>query len=326
MGVGMRSGLALSIAAAACVVPVHAGAAQLRDACESQFGTAPEARDRCLDVVAAVELLQPEAGILLAGANPVLGTASPLGTRGGLPRFAVGARLHFAGAKIPDVFTPSAASGESRTFFVPFPQADVAVGLYNGLSVLPGVRGFGALDAVASVSVIPAVQLIQETKVVWGLGGRFGILEETFALPGASISVVYKDVERVQLGDLDAGDEADFGADLRVLSLRAAASKTLLVLGVTGGVGWDRYRSDIDFRFEDPVLPGTTRTVFSQDDPASLESERWSAFVELRWTMTVVSLVGQLGLQEHDARTLSDGSGRMESGGLFGGIGIRLGL
>ncbi|MGH7545599.1 MAG: hypothetical protein ACREKI_05390, partial [Gemmatimonadota bacterium] len=301
-------------------------AVQLADACESQFGATPETRDRCLDVVAAVELLQPEAGILLAGANPVLGTASPLGTRGGLPRFAVGGRIHFVGAEVPDVFTSSTATGEPLHFFVPFPQADVAVGLYNGVSLLPGVRGFGALDAVVSASLIPAVEEIEETKVVWGLGGRFGLMEETFVLPGASIAVVYKDVERLQVGSLDEGDRAEFGADLRVLSVRAAASKTLLTLGVTGGVGWDRYRSDIDFRFDDPILPGTTRTVFSEEDPAPLESERWSAFIEMRWTLTVMSLVGQLGIQEHDARTLSDGATGVESGGLFGGIGLRLGL
>lgn len=322
MGVALR--VVLVWIAATCLVSARARAAQLADACE-QFGATPETRDRCLDVVAAVELLQPEAGILIAGANPVLGTASPLGTRGGLPRFAVGARIHVVGAEVPDVFTASSGA-EPLRFLVPLPQADVAVGLYNGVSLLPGVRGFGAFDAVVSASVIPAVREIEQARVVWGLGGRFGILEETFALPGASIAVVYKDVERLQVGSLDDGDDAEFGSDLRVLSVRAAASKTFLVLGVTGGVGWDRYSSDIDFRFEDPLLPGMTRSVFSQDDPASLESERWSTFVELRWTMTVLSLVGQLGVQEHAARTLSDGTTGVESGGLFGGIGLRLGL
>jgi hypothetical protein len=312
--------------AALALAPGQARAVQLADACETQFAGLPEARDRCLDVAAAVELLHPEAGILLAGANPVLGTASPLGTRAGLPRFAVGGRVNVVGVELPDVFEPSAGGGERLDFVVPLAHVDVAAGLYSGVSLLPGVRGFGALDVLVSASVIPAVSEIEETKVSWGIGGRFGLLEESFVLPGASVAVVYRDVPRLPVGSFDDGDEAEFGSDLRVWSVRVAASKSLLAFGVTAGVGWDRYRSDVDFRFLDPLLPTTTRTVFSRDDPALLDAERYSAFIEGRLTFTVVHLVAQVGLQEHDARTLSDGATRLESGGLFGGAGVRFGL
>ena len=58
----------------------------------------------CRDVVVSVQILQPELGMVLAGGNPVLGTASPVGTKFRLmPRFNIGGRISVGRAEIPDV-------------------------------------------------------------------------------------------------------------------------------------------------------------------------------------------------------------------------------
>jgi hypothetical protein len=169
------------------------------------------------------------------------------------------------------------------------------------------------------------VDELRDAGVAWGIGGRLGLLQESFALPGASVAWLYRTVGRVQVGRLDDGDQAEFGTDLRVVSVRAAAGKSFLTIGVTAGVGWDRYRSDVDLRFVNPVT-GSVETVFTRESPGTLKTERWSGFGEFRFTVTVVSLVAQLGYLERDARTLTDGVTRVSSGGLFGGAGARFQL
>lgn len=322
----VRVGGWLCVLAAAAASPAWAQSAQLADACRAgSFAVNPEARDRCLDVVTAVEVLQPEAGILVAGANPVLGSAGALGTRAGLPRFSLGGRINAVLAQVPNVFDDVASEGKTLRFVVPLPQADLAVGVFSGVGLLPGVRGVGALDLLLSASVLPPVDELRDAKVAWGIGGRLGLLNESFARPGASVALLYRDVSRVQAGRLDDGDQAEFGTDLRVLSLRVTAGKSFLAIGVTAGVGWDRYRSDVDLRFVNPVT-GAVETVFTRESPGTLETERWSGFGEFRLTFTVVSLVAQLGVLGRDARLLTDGATRVTSGGLFGGAGVRVQL
>ncbi|MBI4512503.1 MAG: hypothetical protein HY702_00195 [Gemmatimonadetes bacterium] len=309
-----------------CVPSVAAGQEpRLARACEPFIPG--DVRNRCLDVAATVELLQPEAGMLLAGANPVLGTASPLGTRAGLPRFSLGARVGVVFVDLPDVFEVAGPGvPEEMEFVVPLPQADLAVGLFSGFSLTPSVGGLGALDFLASATVLPAVEQLEETKIAWGFGGRVGIFRESFVLPGASVSVMHKRLGRLAVGDIADGDEAEFGTDLRVLSLRGAVSKSFLIFGLTVGAGWDRYRSDIDFRFVSPVPPNEVQTVFSQDAPGELETDRRSLFGEFRLTFAVLSLVAQAGLQQREELVLSDGTTRMESGGFFAGAGLRVGI
>lgn len=322
----MRAGGFTAILLGALVAPAAAQSPQLAEACES-FSTLPEAHERCLDVAATIELFQPETGILLAGANPVLGTAAPLGTRAGVPRISLGGRINVVFIDVPDVFEPFGSTAQkSLELVVPLPQAELGLGLFSGFSLAPSVGGFGALDFLASVSLIPAVGDLQGTKLAWGVGGRLGILDESFLLPGVSVSLLHRDLGRIEVGSLNQGDEAEFATDLRVLSVRAAASKTLLAVGVAAGVGWDRYRSDIEFRFVNPASPGSVETVFARDAPGELETGRWSLFGEFRVTFTVVHLVGQAGFQERGTLLLGDGATDATSGGIFGGVGVRLGL
>ncbi len=277
----------------------------------------------CRDVIVGLHIFQPEAGLLLVGGNPVLGTASPIGTRFRfIPRLYLGARINFVFVDVPNIIEPG--SGGTLSFPAAMPQLDVSVGLFNGFSPDLTLGGLLAVELLGSLSavILPGGEGFQSNATGFGIGARIGLLRESFTAPGISISGMYKWTSRAECGDVIAGDAAQFSSDLRVLSLRGGISKSFLFLGLAGGLGWDRYMSDVAFSLASPIgvieiLPESNRT--------ELTSERWSAFVDLSYILLFFSIVGELGWQETEKFVISTGD-EIESGKLFGAIGIRLSL
>ncbi|HEV3048732.1 MAG TPA: hypothetical protein VGX50_00385, partial [Longimicrobium sp.] len=68
----------IAIAAAALFAAPLAAQSDIGTVCS---GIPPEARDECAIVAQAVDAAQPQLGILMAGGNPTLGTASTGGVR-----------------------------------------------------------------------------------------------------------------------------------------------------------------------------------------------------------------------------------------------------
>ncbi len=277
----------------------------------------------CRDVILSLQVFQPEAGLLLVGGNPVLGTASPIGTRFRfIPRLYLGARINFVFVDVPNIIEPG--SSGTLSFPAAMPQLDVSVGLFNGFSPDRTLGGLLAVELLGSLSavILPGGEGFQSNATGFGIGARIGLLRESFTAPGISISGMYKWTSRAEFGDVIAGDAAQFSSDLRVLSLRGGISKSFLFLGLAGGLGWDRYMSDVDFSLRGPIgvieiLPESNRT--------DLTTERWSAFVDLSYILLFFSIVGELGWQETEKFVISTGD-EIESGNLFGAIGIRLSL
>lgn len=314
------------------------GAAQdgprLADRCLLSF-LDPASVQLCQDAAAAVEALQPEAGMLMVGGNPVLGTASPLGTRFRfMPRLNLGLRINLVSIDLPDVLDypddPALPAGQLG-FAVPMPQLDVSVGVFDGFELAPSMTGLAAVELLGSASflILPGDEGFQDDATAYGLGARIGLLRESFVAPGLSLSILHKWIDRVQFGDVGEGDDAQFGTDLRVWSFRAGISKSFLVFGLAAGLGYDDYESDVDLaiRSPSPLLPTPDGgvAIIPEDDPARLESDRWSGWVNASYILLFLNLVAEVGWQQSESVTFSTGD-EIEAGNLFGAIGIRISL
>ena len=316
---------------------------------ESVCTTVPvPAAEECAIVAQAVDAAQPQLGILLAGGNPILGTASTGGVRLGLiPRVSLTGRVNVVAARLPDI--REAADGRADQFAVPAPAvgANLSIGLTQGFSVAPMIGGFGAIDLLGSVSVLPLSLLedFGDNAFSWGAGARVGLVRESFVTPGVSVSLMYRDLGDVSFGEVCSGTEApvgdnrstctttddDFGEvefGLSNWSARAAVSKRLLGLGLTAGVGYDKFDTDASFAFRAPGPPVGTEQVYRFNDIA-VDNDRWSAFLDASFTILVASLVGEVGwMQGSDPIEGFPSTSDFDAGEgtWFGSVGFRLSL
>lgn len=330
----------ITLAAAAVLVAAPLAA---QNDINTVCGTVPaQAQDECAIVAQAVDAAQPQLGILMAGGNPILGTASTGGVRLGLiPRVSLTGRVNVVGARLPDI--RELDGGEVDEFTLPAPAvgANLSIGLTQGFSVAPMIGGFGAIDLLGSVSVLP-LELVGddfgENAFSWGAGARVGLIRESFVTPGVSVSLMYRDLGDVSFGDVcDAsddetttctgdGDFGEIGFGLSNWSARAAVSKRLLGLGLTAGVGYDQFDTDANLAFRAPA--GSPQQIYRFNDVA-VDNDRWSAFLDASFTVLVASLVGEVGWMQG-----SDPIGGFPStsdfdpgeGTWFGSLGFRLSL
>lgn len=321
----------------------------------NDFSNNAEARARCAVVAQALDAAQPQLGILMAGGNPTLGTASTGGVRLGLiPRVSLTGRINVVGARLPDIRQEAQNEAEQFTLPAPAVGANLSVGLTQGFSVAPLIGGVGAIDLLGSVSVLP-LELVGddfgENAFSWGAGARVGLLRESFVTPGVSVSTMYRRLGNVSFGDVcegvetqdptspnrrlcDAGvGQGDFGEisfGLNNWSTRAAVSKRLLGLGLTAGVGYDTFDTDADFAVRAPALVNNApaERIYRFEDVA-VDNDRWSAFLNGSFTVLVASLVGEVGwMQGADPiegfPEASDFDAK--EGTFFGSLGFRLSL
>lgn len=325
--------------------PIFVGSSTQMENAEQQ------ARFLCGQVVSALTTVQPTIGIGFTGGNPVLGTATTIGRRLGVfPRISLTARANGALAEAPDLLdgfeARMSADGEipaMGTSRVPVGalQGDVAIGLFNGVSLGPVLGGLGAVDLLGSVSFIPAIDQtgLSEDIINWGAGARIGILRQGLLMPGISVSGMYRRMGEVAFGSVDAGDPAEFGTDLSTLSLRAAISKGLLAFDLAAGGGYDIYTSQPRFDFEliCPASECTVETRVRPEEPITgeLRTAAWNVFANAALSLLVVNLVGEVGYQKATvvvtAADLAEANlperepviGDLGGGRLFGSVGVR---
>jgi hypothetical protein len=265
------------------------------------------------------EITMQRAGIGLSGGNPVPGASSTLGMRlGALPRLSVAVRFTAARLVITDELTidPSdEVSSSVRSFNV-----DASIGIFSGFSLLPTVGGFGSIDLLASYGKLSLSDDDGFAGVddngsgdpsSWGLGLRVGILRESFTAPGLSVSGMYR-----KIGDY-GHDTDEFNVDFgpvtqfdnnRALSVRASVGKRILMLGATAGIGYDKYYTDaIFFPTQTPTRPPIVRR--------EVETSATTIFGNVSWTMLILHIVGEGGVQRADGE-----------GAVYGSLAIRLAL
>jgi len=258
----------------------------------------PEAGRRCNLFVQTLDILQPPLGMAVSGGNPVPGTASTLGMRlGSVPRISVGGRITLTGVDFPRVVDLD-RGGETGVTLAGL-NVDAAVGLIQGASPLPTLGGVGSVDLLASFGMLPlssGAGFRSGSRFTWAVGLRGGVFRESFTVPGVSLSAVYRRLARATLGDPDLVDTDGF-LDLNVsnLSLRAAASKRILGLGLTAGAGYDIYSSSGRFGF---VNPGTGGDAEYRVSYSGFRNNRTSLFANLSYTLLILHLVAELGWQQ----------------------------
>ncbi len=287
----------------------------------------------CRDAVAGLQLLQPELGLALAGGNPLLGTASPIGKRFRvLPRIHLDGRVNFVWAEVPDILTypdDTASPLGTRSFAVPMPQLNLSVGVFGGYEMTPSLGGLLSVEVIGSLGslILPGGKGFANDAAGYGLGARIGVLRESFTAPGISLSGTYRWFGRIQFGDVEDGSDAEFGMDVSVFSFRAGVSKSFVALGLAFTLGYDAYDSDVDIAIIDPAAATANAVipVIPEDDRGDLDSGRWSAFVDASYIVLFLNFVGELGWQEE--RTVVTSRDReLQAGNFFGSIGVRLSL
>jgi hypothetical protein len=306
----------------------------------------------CVQAVNAMSTLQPGIGITFSGGNPILGTGSTLGTRlGAVPRVSISARANLALAEMPQLFdkyTSSFGEGEGLQPMgragIPLGalQADLAVGVFNGFAL-----GFGSVDLLGSISFVPKVSDVGLTESIMNMGGgaRIGILKQGIVMPGLSVSGSYRRMGTIGFGDLDKHPGA-FETDLRNLSLRAVASKGLLILDLAVGAGYDRYSSDVGLGWRVTCATAECHAANGDRDlttggrlDGKLESSAWNVFANAGLNFLVLHVVGEVGYQKLPtgigAKDLNDAglptnlrltSEALKGGNLFASVGVRLAI
>lgn len=348
-------------AALAAFSAAPAAAQELDQACAAY----PVAHSpRCVSVAQAAEAVQPQLGILMAGGNPTLGTASTGGLRlGVLPRVSLSGRVNLVLANVPEITSEasgSPAAYQTDNLRIPTPALGVnaSMGLLSGMGVAPMLGGVGSVDLLASASWIPVDLLGGEAfkaggaPVAWGAGVRVGLLRESFVTPGVSVSLMHRRQGRMELGNVcedpeqpglgpddgvclgagggsgTGGDQGEVGFNVKSWSARAAVSKRLLGFGITAGAGWDRFESDVDFAFRGETTTTGSSRVFHVRNRI-IENDRTSAFLNFSYTLLVGSLVGEVGWMQGGERLEAypeDGDFDPEKGVFFGSLGARLSL
>jgi hypothetical protein len=330
-----RATLVLAVSALVLATPGPASAQEaldpgLFDLCQDAFAPGTNGRFLCHDAVVSAQLLQPELGMVLAGGNPVLGTASPIGTKFRfIPRFNVGGRIGVGWAEIPDLLAYPENIGDPigrRSFSVAVAQLDLSVGVFDGLRLGTTLGGLAAVEILGSLGAVmlPDDDGFRGNVTGLGLGARVGILRESFTAPGISISGMYKWHGRVQYGDTAEGDAASVEMDMRAVSFRAGLSKSFVALGLALTLGYDSYWTDVAFVVNPPPA-GPSVALPAAGETADLQTERWSAFVDVSYIVLYFNIVAEAGWQEEQKLTSSRGD-EFESGNFFGSLGIRLTL
>jgi hypothetical protein len=299
-----------------------AAAQALRDQCAA--ATTETHRAFCRDAADAASIVQPRLGIAAAGGNPVPGTASTIGMRlGSTPRVTIGMRMTATAADLPPV--DRVGSTASASFGIASASLDGSVGLYQGMQLLPTVGGFGSVDLLGSVGVVPMPRgdsFDAGAPVSWALGARVGILRESFTAPGVSVSAMVRTTGAFSYGDAElATSDAFFRmTGNRVTSLRGTVGKRTAGIGLLGGVGYDVFSSDALLRVRDAV-PGTARDLRE----AGMGGRRASIFGNASLTLMILNLALEAGWQQ-GASAIDGATDKLPGGGLFGGIAARLAI
>jgi hypothetical protein len=104
------------------------------------------------------------------------------------------------------------------------------------------------------------------------------------------------DFEHV-IGDPAGGASIVSLENNRALSLRGTVGKRLLMLGATAGIGYDKYYGDAELT--PAVGPVAGR---------ELETSATTLFANLSWTMLILNIVGEGGVQRADGDSAPYGS------------------
>jgi|GEM_PF-2307976 len=354
-----RSGLAAALAVTVSL-PVHAQGGP-ETACAA--GIPAAFAGRCIAAVQAAAAAQPQLGLLVAGGLPGP-AAGPGGARlGFLPGLNAFVRANLVRGRLPDIITEAnspppalpAPLTEERSVTTVALSADVALGVVPGFRVAPGVQA-GALDVMASASYLPFDLISRElfnnssAQFAWGVGVRLGLLQESGAVPGLSLSVARRSLGGVQIGTVcegeevadpistttppstlcrEEGDVAQASVSVASWSTRAALSKRVMGVGLGVGAGYDRFTGDLDVAVLGAQGTAINPTRVYRSPGAEMENERWSGFLNASMPLPMGAVSAELGWMQGGERVPGfpeESAFDPGKGTLSLSLGVRLGM
>ncbi len=246
----------------------------------------------CREMGLAAMSLQQGVGLLGVLGSDIPGNPSTLGRRlGSTPRLGLSVSGGLLGVRAPPIASATAMGLEgTETLTFAGMRVDLAAGVLDGFRLGPTLGGVLAIDLIGSYSRVrlPEGAGVSGSASGLGLGARVGLLRESFTVPGVSVSATRRWHGSIRAGSIDAGTAAQADTEVTVSSLRAVVGKNWFVVGLMGGVGWDRYAGDTTLT----VPRGTT-------DPGSatghVASERMIYFVSGWFNFVITQVSAELG-------------------------------
>lgn len=302
------------------------------------------AQDACQKSIDLFQYMAPQLGVLVSGGNATLGQG---GTLGGLGKFSAGVRVNVLQGSLPEVdkIVPSingatASQYSTKAQILPLPTADIAIGIFKGIPM--GVTNVGGVDLLVSAAYLPEYTSdfidvkVPDGSLKLGYGARVGIVQESFVVPGISVSYLSRNLPTVSIIGSTAASTGGSRDTLRVDSLRVqtsavrlTASKSFLIFGVAIGAGQDRYESTGTIRAKVAPRPLTVPNGASAGPIVlSQKMTRTNIFADLSLNLPLLKIVGEIGqVSGGSVGTYNTFSGKQpDDSRIFGSIGLRFSL
>lgn len=347
----MRKNLFAALAATIVATASSAGAQGINSQCppgSTGFGGVPDqtraAQDACQKSIDLFQYMAPQLGVLVAGGNATLGQG---GTLGGPGKFSAGLRVNALQGSLPDVdqVVPSVNGAQSSTYstqdqVLPLPTADLAIGVFKGVPV--GVTNVGGVDLLVSAAYLPEYSgdfidvKVPDGSLKLGYGARIGIVQQSFVIPGVSVSYLRRSLPTVSIIGSTAASTGGARDTLRVDNLsvqtdaiRLVASKNFLFFGLALGAGQDRYESEGTISAKVAPRPVTVPGGASAGPVVlSQKMTRTNIFADVSLNLPLLKIIGEIGqVSGGSISTYNKFSGKQpDASRIFGSIGIRISL
>jgi hypothetical protein len=290
-------------------------------------------QDGCQKALDLFRFMAPQLGVLLSGGNAVAGEHSSLR---GLGHVSLGVRVNGLEAALPrvDQRTPATTGAVASDYgiwrqWVAAPLVDAAVGLFRGIPVA-GTHALG-VDALVNVAYIPSVDegdlsiAVPDGSFKFGLGGRLGLLAETFMTPGIAVTWLRRELPTLDIAGRVAGDALDVReARVRGTAWRVVAGKNLSMVGFALGGGRDRHETaaEAQVTITRVVPPVTSRVVAARQ-----VLDRTNLFANATLNLPALRLVAEVG-RSSGARVVSTynsfGGERADDPRTYASLGLRV--
>jgi hypothetical protein len=290
-----------------------------------------DARQQAQDVF---QYVAPQLGLVIAGGSPTLGQASSLG---GLGHWSVGLRGNALAGTLPrvDQFQQCYTGRTSRTLptedrMVGLPAVDAAIGVFKGLPL--GVTNVGGIDVLLSASYVPEISTTSidvtapDGSLKIGYGARVGLLQESLLVPGLSVSVLRRDLPSVNVVGSSQGNSLEVNnLKVQTTAWRVVASKSLLLFGLTAGMGRDTYdqSATVTATVNAPPFPAASSSI-----SPSQSLTRTNMFAGASMNLLLLKITGEVGkVSGGSVATYNQFAGKAaDDSRLYGSVGLRLGF
>jgi hypothetical protein len=293
------------------------------------------AGDACQQAVDFFHYMAPQLGTAMTGGNTTMGQGGSMGgPRFGLvPRFSIGVRanavighvpVYDPNVRLPGDPTPAARELTAESNYIPLPAVDLALGVFKGLPL--ALSNVGGIDLLLSAAYVPKYEsdelnITPDKSLEFGYGVRVGLLQESLIVPGIGVSYMVRKFPVTTLSTVQGSASLSIDdLDLQSNAWRITASKSLLLFGISGGIGQDTYKASTSV-----TATQTPATV----GPIELESKvtRTNYFGELSMNLMVLKIVGSVGMVSGgDITTYNTYETPADKSRMYGSVGVRIGL